>query len=389
MPHRILLLTPTPTHPCDAGNRVRIHNLVCSLRELGHEVFMLHMEREPGDKAAMGAWLGEANFRSVPFRGARREESAIQRGLRHLQQLVDNDARHVWGLDDWYDPAVTEAALDWHRECGFTAVLVEYVFLSRLLEAFPGEVLKIIDTHDRFANRHRIYLERGLPPQFYSTTPRREGRGLDRADVVLAIQDSERAYFAGVTRADVLTLGHLLRLEDCLRAPDVAPRALIAGSSNPINVDGAQAFLDEVWPAVRQRMPAARLSIAGALSGALPDAPGVEKLGVVADMTEAYRAADLAINPVRQGTGLNIKSIEALGFGLPLATTPAGARGLEAAEGFGLRTCGTPVAMQEAIVELLGDAGLRREYGRRGMAFARDWNRRALGGLAHLLGSRA
>jgi len=348
---------------------------------------MLHMERERGDRAAMQAWLGEANFRSVPFRGAHREEGSAERCLRHLRQLVDRDARHVWGLDDWYDPAVTQAALDWHRERGFTAVMVEYVFLSRLLEAFPSDVLKIIDTHDRFANRHRIYLERGLPPQFYSTTPRREGRGLDRADVVLAIQDSEREYFAQVTRADVLTLGHLLRLEDCLRESDVAPCALIAGSANPINVDGARAFLDEVWPAVRQRMPEARLSIAGGLSDALPDAPGVEKLGVVPDMTDVYRGADLAINPVRQGTGLNIKSIEALGFGLPLATTPSGARGLEAAEGFGLRTCGTPVAMQDAVVELLGDAGLRHEYGRRGLAFARDWNRRALGGLAHLLGS--
>jgi glycosyltransferase involved in cell wall biosynthesis len=388
MPHRILLVSPTPTHPCNAGNRVRILNMISSLRALGHDVFVLHVERERGDADAMRAAFGDGHFRHVAYRGAVRRESALQRLSRYALQLVDRDARHVWGLDDWFDPAITDAALTWHAEASFTAVVVEYVFLSLLLEAFPPSVLKIIDTHDRFANRHRIYLKSGLPPQFYSTTPRRESAGLDRADVVLAIQDEEREHFARTTRAKVLTLGHLVEIEDCQRlntTREAAPSALVAGSANPINLDGLQNFVGEVWPGVVARVPKARLLVAGPLSDNAPDAPGLIRLGTLPEIVTAYRQADLAINPVRMGTGLNIKSIEALGFGLPLVTTPSGARGLEAAEGRGMKSCVGVREMQDAIVELLGDETARRDLGQRALAFAREWNTRTVAELAKLL----
>jgi glycosyltransferase involved in cell wall biosynthesis len=387
MPHRILFVTPTPTHPCNAGNRVRILNMISSLRALGHEVFVLHVERERGDGDAMRAAFGDGHFRRVGYRGAVRRESALQRLSRYALQLIDRDARHVWGLDDWFDPAISEAALAWHAEAGFSAVVITYVFLSLLFEAFPPSILKLIDAQDRFANRHRIYLKNGLPPQFYSTTPRRESAGLNRADVVLAIQDEEREYFARTTHAKVLTLGHLVEIEDCLRLTtrETVPSVLVAGSTNPINLDGLQNFVSDIWPGVIARMPEARLLVAGALSDKAPDAPGLIRLGTLPEIVTAYRQADMAINPVRMGTGLNIKSIEALSFGLPLVTTPSGARGLEAAEGRGMKSCAGAQEMQDAIVELLGDETARRDLGQRALAFAREWNARTVAELAKLL----
>ncbi len=50
--------------------------------------------------------------------------------------------------------------------------------------------------------------------------------------------------------------------------------------------------------------------------------------GFVDDLGAVYRDTDIAINPVRFGAGLKIKTVEALASGLPLVTTAEGARGL-------------------------------------------------------------
>jgi len=169
---KILVVTPTPTHPCDAGNRARIMNLVDALRDQGHELFLLHLEREKGDREEMSHWLGDGHFRCLPYRGAQRIESLWQRFWRRGRQLFDIDARHSWGIDDWYDPALSDEVANWRTETDFDVVIVEYAFLSRLLEDLPARVLRILDTHDRFANRHRLYLAQGLLPQFFRQPPR-------------------------------------------------------------------------------------------------------------------------------------------------------------------------------------------------------------------------
>ena len=44
-----------------------------------------------------------------------------------------------------------------------------------------------------------------------------------------------------------------------------------------------------------------------------------------ADLDAVYGAIYIVINPVRAGPGLKIKSVEALGYGLPLVATSEGA----------------------------------------------------------------
>jgi glycosyltransferase involved in cell wall biosynthesis len=53
-------------------------------------------------------------------------------------------------------------------------------------------------------------------------------------------------------------------------------------------------------------------------------------LGVVSEETKymALAAADVAVNPVRFGTGSNVKMLEYMAAGLPVVSTPVGARGL-------------------------------------------------------------
>jgi glycosyltransferase involved in cell wall biosynthesis len=74
----------------------------------------------------------------------------------------------------------------------------------------------------------------------------------------------------------------------------------------------------------------ARLLIAGKAADALSDGGDrMLSLGYVDDVRPLLAAADVAVNPVAYGSGSNVKVAEYLAAGLPVVTTPIGARGFE------------------------------------------------------------
>jgi glycosyltransferase involved in cell wall biosynthesis len=61
--------------------------------------------------------------------------------------------------------------------------------------------------------------------------------------------------------------------------------------------------------------------------------------GFVDDLRPFLAASDIALNPMLSGGGSNIKMFDYLAAGLPVLSTPFGARGLEGAIGRALEIC--------------------------------------------------
>lgn len=363
---KILIISPTPTHPQTAGNRTRVDALLTSLRQLGHDVYFCHIRDEPGDEGTMRRIWGD-RFLSIPYRKPR---SPGLRWKRKIKSLFNREARYLYTIDEWYDPAVDRYISKFYSEHHFDTVIVEYIFFSRALRLFGENVLKIIDTHDVFSNRHRRYLERGNEPRWYSTTPAEEARGLSRADVVLAIQDKEREYLAGLTPRKVITVGHVVALHEPAQDRLTAKRIAFVASENPINSDGIKYFITEVYPLIKDELPGVELVVAGSVCNVVPDQPGVVKLGRVEDLLGVYASSSLVINPVLISTGLSIKNLEALGYSKPLVTTTAGAGGLRDGMETVFRVADSPADFAQAVVELLSDAAYAGELARRAYQYA-------------------
>jgi len=231
----ILVISPTPSHPQDAGNRARIFSLLGALKNAGHRVHFVFVASEAGDEAAMAvAWDG---YDSLSYR--RPGDRWLKKKFdRWLLKLGRSDVL-PYRVDDWYTPdlaAQLQAIRDRVRP---DVVLVEYVFLSRAFDCFGPGVLKILDTHDIFGDRHSMYLDHGLKPVFFYTTRQQEKKGLDRADLILAIQDEEAAHFKQLTHRKVMTVGHLVDFPALTKpSGNSINRLLFVGSANHINVDG-------------------------------------------------------------------------------------------------------------------------------------------------------
>lgn len=383
---RVLLVAPVPTHPSATGASSRIRHMAEALRTLGHEVHFLHLQQPlwTSDTALHGYWGDRLHlFRALSPLGCYR------RGKRKLLRLITKSLHLNLPVDSYYDPGAARYLRGVIARRGFDAVIVSYVFYSRLLESVPHGVRKLLDTHDVLADRYRLYREHGQTGEFFSTSRAEEGRALDRADVVLAIQETDARHFSDLSRTPVAVIGHLAPpLPPAIAPlPEASPPVLLfVGGPMGINVHGVSWFLDEVMPRVRREMPDAELWLVGGIGERIPHAGReVRRFGFVDRVEDVYRRAAVVVNPQRFGTGLSIKSVDALRHGRPLVTTTSGARGLEGGVGTAFLQAGSPGEFAGHLVRLLRDPAEAAALGRRASEFSSTYYERNLRRLAELV----
>jgi len=160
------------------------------------------------------------------------------------------------------------------------------------------------------------------------------------------------------------------------RRPGKSKLLLVAGFGHPPNRDGALWLTRDVLPILRRRGLDFELNVVGAnvadeLSAHLR--PDIRLLGPVSDpeLDELYQTSDLALVPLRYGAGVKGKVVEALRWGLPLVTTPAGTQGLTGIERI-LPVCADAVQFAGQIERLLADRAELEKMSRAMIEYARS-----------------
>lgn len=150
---------------------------------------------------------------------------------------------------------------------------------------------------------------------------------------------------------------------------------LFVGSWHPPNVDAVWLLTE-----IADQFPELLIVVAGSVGDAFYDRvvpPNLVMTGVVGDAARhrLLRAATVALNPMRTGSGTNLKLVEYLANQIPTVSTPFGARGLEVVNGEHLLLA-EPVDFADAISEVLHEpdrAAVRAEAGRRLVAADLGW----------------
>ena len=140
------------------------------------------------------------------------------------------------------------------------------------------------------------------------------------------------------------------------------------------NVDAARYLVNDIMPLVWSRIPSATLLLAGA-----DPKPAVRTLassrvtvsGHLPDIRSAYASSSVFIAPMRIGSGLQNKLLEAMSMQLPCVTTPLANTPLGATDGEQILVGDSPEALADAIVRLLQSPELRDRIAAEGNTFVR------------------
>ncbi len=218
-------------------------------------------------------------------------------------------------------------------------IICQYVTTAWLLEGITDsqrhEIHCIIDTHDLLSNRNEQFEQRGHG-HWIKISAEEESKVLARFDTVIAIQRREADLMQSMAPATrTVVVGHHAgdsQIVQRKRAGSSASQRFALGyiaSVNASNVDAIERFLEEIWSPIAESR-AVELVVAGAICDTI--APRVDQLnaqtrgtvrllGKLDEVIDFYMEIDVAINPVRFGTGLKIKTVEALSHGVPVLTT--------------------------------------------------------------------
>lgn len=125
------------------------------------------------------------------------------------------------------------------------------------------------------------------------------------------------------------------------------------------NVHAVSWFVQFCWPAILRAVPDARLVIAGRdptpAVRRLGMTPGVTVAGAVEDMGAVLAGASVAVAPMRSGSGMQNKVLEAMAAARPVVTTTLGLGDLHASPGIEIMVEDHEEPFRRRVIALLLD----------------------------------
>jgi glycosyltransferase involved in cell wall biosynthesis len=346
---RILFLTPRTLEVARSGGAIKSAALLAHL-EREHEV----------DVAAFGpAWArGSGRTVTMPLSRPRSAGRLVASYLHRVPLSIERNRHQGMRL------AVRDLVRD-HRP---DAVLVDGWLMAQYLP--PDAARPLLHQHNaehrmwrRQAELERSAWGRSIVGAEAARVRAYERSILPRFDVVFAVSEPDRQALLALGAPPPVPLLPNVPEPTLLDRPPLDPIAepvlLHLGTlSWPPNLAGVLRFLGDGFPALRRRVPDARLVLAGsgappALVAAVARTPGAELRGTVEDDEALYREARCFVDVGIGGAGTRVKILNALARGVPVVATRDAAEGLDL--GDAALVAEGPSEIADVVVPLLDD----------------------------------
>lgn len=226
------------------------------------------------------------------------------------------DFMYPWGMNTYINTL--------HKKYGFTGLIVNYIWMSRAV--YCDIPVKALYTHDVFSDRRKK-----IPQQYwYSFSEKQEAAAIKRFEHVFAIQDEERDFFQQLAPHT-----HVVSVYSSFNFVDQPitgnKKILFFSGGGQLNLNGITRFLREVFPKVVAQDAEIKLLIGGGICKMLKETslhPNIRLLGRFDNPDDFYELGDICINPVYEGSGLKIKTFEAIAHGKLTIVDPHDAIGI-------------------------------------------------------------
>jgi sugar transferase (PEP-CTERM/EpsH1 system associated) len=383
---RILWVKAGKLLPVDTGGKIRSYNILRFLAR-DHEVTLLSYyggRHDPEYERALSKELTGAEV----IHTATRDGTALEQGLDYLCRLPQ---AAPFAVSKFTHPKVQTAVAARLSEGRFEAAVCD--FLSASLN-FPLEprTPTVLFQHNvesslwqRLASTESNLLKRLIYKIESAKMTRYEQAALRRFQHVVAVSGRDRQQMLDMDPSCEITVvpTGVDTAKFSVAPPSQTPpaRIVFTGSMDwEPNIDAVEYFCREIWPRVHGQRPKAVFQIVGR-----DPHPKVRRLaslsievtGTVISVADYLRDATVVVVPLRIGGGTRLKIFEAMAMGKALVSTSIGAEGLEVQSGRDLILADDAPSFAQAVLLLLEDAQLRRQYEEAAVRLASqyDWSR--------------
>lgn len=368
---KILFLTQLFPYPPVCGGTIRSWNVLKRLAER-HEVTLAALVRgELGSydcvndicRAVHGVNVHRSGLLNLCYAASgliRRKPFIVIRD--HVQEMQDLVNRLTSGI-------------------GFDLIYVDHLQMAQYVRREHAHGL-ILDEHNvewRILKRIAATARRGR--RIFAELESRklrdyELRACERFDKVITVTEEDRKALC----ADNPRLNNLCTVPIGVDLQEFSPVRLSANAraivsigtmSWPPNIDAVMYFARDIYPLVKQEEPKTRLVVAGSkppksVLNLCVDDSSIVVTGYVPDISALAEQAAVFVVPLRSGSGMRVKILNALAMGLPVVTTSLGCEGIDAMDGRDILIADDPSAFASAVVRLLRDPDERFRLGTNG-----------------------
>ncbi len=338
---RVLVLSPDTPYPPTRGGRVDIWRRLLALKAMGHQVMLLY----PVDTSTFSVKSPDE---------ARVLSATVDAVLSFpMERSLLATAKRLLGL----------GRLPWHAATRAPAPALAAA-LGAAVDRFAPDVLvlegpwlgELAKTFLAAGGRRLLYRSHNIEHQYLwrqAMVAQRWRDGLAWRLACMGLKRYEldlmrRAHTVLDISADDMRFWQALGVRHTTWLPPLPEAAgadadgtrpsdilFLGNLSTPNNVAGVRFLLDEVMPLVHRQLQDLRVTIVGSnpspsLSAYLACFPFVDLLCNVDKPSRFLRGAAVLVNPVRSGSGVQLKMLDMLMTDCPIVTCSQGVRGLPA-----------------------------------------------------------
>jgi glycosyltransferase involved in cell wall biosynthesis len=375
-PLRLLFLTETVPFPLDSGGRIKTYNTL-RLLSRRHEVHCHALARHATHlthRDALARNCASVALHHVP-RSWRTEVADL--AWSQITQSPFVVRRH-------FHRHVLARLRDACREHVFDLVYCDHLSMLEYGRRLPLPV--VLDAHNvEFAIVQRYAATLGWSPvRAYAELEWRRLRRYERrqypsCELIYSVSETDAGAIHALSGASnvvvlpiVVDMDALPHIERLTADPEIL---FVGGLHWPPNADAVRFFVREILPLVRRRAPSARLTVVGRdpgpTSSQLGPLEGVRFVGHVHDVEPFFQSSRVMVTPIRSGSGMRVKILDALARGLPVVTTRIGCEGIAVSDGHEALVADAPDAFADHVVRVLQDDRLATAMADAGRRLAR------------------
>jgi glycosyltransferase involved in cell wall biosynthesis len=376
---RILQICNKIPFPPKDGGALAMHQLSESLHRLGHSVKVLAMNTHK-QHFAEADWTAEYTRKFSP------EQVLVDTRIKTLHALFNLFSDRSYNIDRFDSEAFAAKLVEVLKANTYDIIQLESLYVAPYLPLIRehSNAKVVLRAHniehqiwERLATGGRNPLRKKYLRLLAERLKTYELNVLNDFDAVAAITAGDALFFRsnGCTKP-VIHIPFGIEIKPRSRVAAVPGTLFFIGAMDWLpNLESVKWILEQLWPALREKFPELRFSIAGRN---MPlwlknlKKPGIEIFPDVPDADEFMADKAILLAPYFSGGGMRVKFIEAMTQGKVVISTALGAEGIEGRDGEHFLLAESRVGMLSVVEKCLRDGDFLQYIGANARSLVSD-----------------